>query len=175
MILLTIPIVNMGEKRRIGSGWALFFCITLSILIGFIIVICSPKKTNQDAYDNRIFWWAILLSIPIGIFGLFILYNLLSSPPVDFYDKIIWGQAAPLLFIGVGLIGLAIYYPYPPRIKQQVAIISPPIKPEYQHKKKLRLKKFKLHIKEGWYNTIYWCMAVALVIYLTILIIIYSI
>lgn len=38
----------LGDSRRIGFGWALFWALLLSPLIGFAIVMASPRKGTYE-------------------------------------------------------------------------------------------------------------------------------
>ena len=109
---------SVGDHRRIGIFWSFFFCVTLSIVIGLLITLASPKKTNPDAYDNRFYAWTLLLAIPIGLLGLYLAYSVLNKPGRDFYtDEILLRPILLILPIAIGWVGLAIYYPNPPKLQ----------------------------------------------------------
>lgn len=43
-LLICALVALLGQNRKIGYGWGLFFCLLLSPLIGLIIILCSQKK-----------------------------------------------------------------------------------------------------------------------------------
>lgn len=44
-LLLSLLVAKLvGEKRNIGFGWTLFFCLFLSPLLGLLIALLSNKK-----------------------------------------------------------------------------------------------------------------------------------
>lgn len=53
-VLLSFGVAYLGDSRRIGFGWALFWALLLSPLIGFAIVLASERKgrlrRNWPAY-----------------------------------------------------------------------------------------------------------------------------
>ena len=46
-IIFAVLVGLLGEKRKIGFGWALFWSIILSPLIGLVVVLLSDKKSNN--------------------------------------------------------------------------------------------------------------------------------
>lgn len=44
VIILSVLVAWMGAKRKIGFGWALFFSLMLSPVVGLIVVLCSRKR-----------------------------------------------------------------------------------------------------------------------------------
>jgi uncharacterized membrane protein len=47
-VLLAFGVGYMGDSRRIGFGWALICAIVFSPLIGFAIVLASPRKGSYE-------------------------------------------------------------------------------------------------------------------------------
>lgn len=47
-IVFSVIVAILGSSRRIGFGAALFVSILLSPVIGFIVVICSQRKSNIE-------------------------------------------------------------------------------------------------------------------------------
>ena len=43
-IILSALVAWMGARRKIGFGWAFFFSLMLSPVVGLIIVLCSRKR-----------------------------------------------------------------------------------------------------------------------------------
>ena len=43
-IILAVLVALLGEKRKLGFGWSLFWSILLSPVIGLIIVLLSDEK-----------------------------------------------------------------------------------------------------------------------------------
>ncbi|MEL6811724.1 MAG: hypothetical protein AAFP76_10355 [Bacteroidota bacterium] len=44
----------LGKKRRIGKKWSLYFCWTLGLLLGLILILISPKfKSNQPEFHHK--------------------------------------------------------------------------------------------------------------------------
>ena len=54
-VIVAVLIAQLGKKRKIGFGWSLALCF-LSPLIGFIIILCSKKKTVEfvDVNENNV-------------------------------------------------------------------------------------------------------------------------
>ena len=46
-IILAALVALLGQNRKIGYGWSLFFCLIFSPIIGLIIILCSKKKTLE--------------------------------------------------------------------------------------------------------------------------------
>jgi hypothetical protein len=51
-IILSFVVGNLGSKRTIGYGWALFWSLIFSPIIGVIIVLCYPRKEDVE-YQER--------------------------------------------------------------------------------------------------------------------------
>ena len=51
-IILSVVVGNLGSKRTIGYGWALFWSLIFSPIIGVIIVLCYPRKEDVE-YKER--------------------------------------------------------------------------------------------------------------------------
>lgn len=49
-VLLAVGVGYLGKNRKIGFGWAFFFSL-ISVLIGLIIVLCSPKSDRINFTD----------------------------------------------------------------------------------------------------------------------------
>lgn len=47
-VLLAFGVGYLGDSRRIGFGWALLWAVLLSPLIGFAIVMTSPRKGTYE-------------------------------------------------------------------------------------------------------------------------------
>lgn len=110
----------LGAKRRIGEGWSLFFCLTLSVLFGIFVVLSSPLKTDPASYVNKkqpigIIIFAVLL----GLAGLVLFYNSIMLTQ----DKILLDETKRTMIYGIaisiGLVGLCIYLIYPPRLRKK--------------------------------------------------------
>jgi len=102
-LVFTALIGAMGSKRYIGTGWSVFFCVTLSPIIGFILTIISPKKV--EGYESPIVKYRFIGIIVSSIFLLAGLLALIgacmglgsSEPPFK------------AIVICIGFIGLGIY------------------------------------------------------------------
>ena len=53
-LLLSFGVGYLGDSRRIGFGWALFWALLLSPLIGFAIVLASERKGTFEEELARI-------------------------------------------------------------------------------------------------------------------------
>lgn len=51
-IILSVVVGNLGSKRTIGYGWALFWSLIFSPIVGVIIVLCYPRKEDVE-YQER--------------------------------------------------------------------------------------------------------------------------
>lgn len=51
-IILSFVVGSLGSKRTIGYGWALFWSLIFSPIIGVIIVLCYPRKEDVE-YKER--------------------------------------------------------------------------------------------------------------------------
>ena len=51
-LVFAVLVAMLGDKRRIGFGWALVAAVLLSPLIGLIIVLVSPSK-EEDYYREQ--------------------------------------------------------------------------------------------------------------------------
>lgn len=64
---------EVGEKRKIGGNWTIFFCLTLTPLIGAIISLLSPLKEVQgrDWNIGRLptFVGISAISVPLTFFA----------------------------------------------------------------------------------------------------------
>jgi hypothetical protein len=47
-IIFAFVVAMMGDSRKIGFGWALFWACLLSPLIGVLIVLASDRKKPQE-------------------------------------------------------------------------------------------------------------------------------
>lgn len=47
-IILAFVVAMIGDNRKIGFGWALFWSVLLSPLIGLLIVLASDRKKPQE-------------------------------------------------------------------------------------------------------------------------------
>ena len=112
----------LGDKRRIGVGWAAFFCVSLSLLLGIVIILGSPSKKSERAYVNKkpgsielgmgVF---IIIIGSLGLLGaLMNIYKSYSPDPIL--------SAIPALLFTSGLIGLGIYVINPPILKKDTDI-----------------------------------------------------
>lgn len=53
MYLVVVALIALlGEKRKIGGGWAFALSLFLSPIIGLIITLCSKKK-DVDFIDEQ--------------------------------------------------------------------------------------------------------------------------
>lgn len=51
-IILSFVVGSLGSKRTIGYGWALFWSLIFSPIIGVVIVLCYPRKEDVE-YKER--------------------------------------------------------------------------------------------------------------------------
>lgn len=51
-VILSFVVGNLGSKRTIGYGWALFWSLIFSPIVGAIIVLCYPRKEDVE-YQER--------------------------------------------------------------------------------------------------------------------------
>lgn len=110
LVVSIIISIYYGKRREISTGWCLFFCLTLSIIIGLVIISYSPrkegntkklgiKKENHES-SNKVKKWAAIL---VGLIGILLILEMIYKG--DNNDKI----TLKIYSIGVGLIGLALY------------------------------------------------------------------
>lgn len=94
----------LGRKRQIGFGWSLFFCIFLSPIIGFIIVMLSRKYYDENpkpSTGKKVLGWILIVLSVLSFLGrLMMISQGVERNPVDNVNKI---------FIAVGLFGLGYY------------------------------------------------------------------
>jgi len=121
-VLLTLHIILslilgalLGEPRKIGSSWGIFFCLTLSAFLGFIIIILSPIKHSmrKPYFVNLKLETKLIISIFICLLGAVLalggLYHIITfSTFFDNYTRIFIN-----ISFGVGLIGSSIYLSFP--------------------------------------------------------------
>ena len=94
----------LGKKRWIGFWWSLFFCISLSPLLGYIITIFSSKIDEKPFTSSVIQVWGWLL-IPIGVLsGIGTLTALFVEDIKVVPEAIIYG-----FMVSLGVIGFGIY------------------------------------------------------------------
>ncbi len=110
----------IGEKRKIGAGWTIFFCITLSTIIGLAITIASPSKKNDKAYLNK--KPDISLVIIAILFIMLGMYSIISAIIKLFSNHLETPISKNIegIILGVGFIGWGIYIIRPPKIKLQI-------------------------------------------------------
>lgn len=53
-LILSFGVAYLGDSRRIGFGWALFWSLLLSPLIGFAVVMVSERKGSYEEELARI-------------------------------------------------------------------------------------------------------------------------
>lgn len=51
LIVVSLLIGKLGEKRKIGFGWSFALSLLLSPLIGLIITLASKKNSKIDFVD----------------------------------------------------------------------------------------------------------------------------
>lgn len=51
LIILSLLVGRLGEKRKIGFGWSFALSLLLSPLIGLVITLTSKKKSRIDFVD----------------------------------------------------------------------------------------------------------------------------
>lgn len=106
----------LAGKRKIGVGWGLFFCLTLTVLVGLIIILFSPLKSSPKAYkikessDLREIMGIILTGIGLTLF-FSSFENLLLLDRFNSTNGIIQGC------LSLGFLGLAYYHVRPPLLK----------------------------------------------------------
>lgn len=52
-IILAILVGTLGNKRKIGFGWAVFWSLLLSPVIGFIIVLLSDENKKAKYKEHK--------------------------------------------------------------------------------------------------------------------------
>jgi hypothetical protein len=93
-----------GKQRQIGFEWSLIFCLLLTPIIGFLIIMLS-RKHYQENYPpskaKRI--WGILISIFSGYMFIESWYRYASR----------WGTerdfVSMITFLGILLVGVYLY------------------------------------------------------------------
>lgn len=94
----------LGRKRQIGFGWSLFFCIFLSPIIGFIIVMLSRKYFDENpkpSTGKKVWGWILIVLSVLSFLGrLMMISQGVERNPGDNFNQI---------FIAVGLFGLGYY------------------------------------------------------------------
>ena len=99
----------VGQKRYIGIGWTVFFCITGSILLSLPIIFSSSKKNGPprkfSSVQNVFGWITIVLGL-VALIGLLMAgaNSGLGNMPDKGYDAI--GNA---FSIAIFLVGLGAY------------------------------------------------------------------
>jgi len=117
-VLLTLHVITslligalLGEPRKIGSSWGKFFCLTLSMFIGIIIIILSPlKQSIRKPYVVKLNdKTKLVISIFICLLGavsvLGGLYHIIIF--CDFFDSYL--RIIINISFGIGLIGFSIH------------------------------------------------------------------
>lgn len=62
----------LGKKRQIGFQWSIFFCLSLSPLIGFIITMTSRKYYSDNPSPSiikRLFGWFFVVVGVLALLG----------------------------------------------------------------------------------------------------------
>ncbi|MDR2413635.1 MAG: hypothetical protein LBD64_01445 [Odoribacteraceae bacterium] len=124
-VLICILVARLGIRRKIGFGWALFFCLLFSPIIGLVIILCSRKIKRKPEFISgdeengslpvetyteekqgkggcmNVFGW---FSVVLGTIG--VITCIILAPLTDTNDA---GQLITKLFGGIGVAGLGIY------------------------------------------------------------------
>jgi len=94
----------LGRNRQIGFGWSLFFCIFLSPIIGFIIVMLSRKYYDDNpkpSTGKKVWGWILMV---LGVLSFLVRMMMISQGvnrnPSDNINQI---------FIALGFVGLGYY------------------------------------------------------------------
>jgi len=153
----------IGEKRKVGANWSIFFCVTFSFIIGIIIVLLSPKINQGDKVEsyNNPKWYIIIAGILLVIIGLLFLVQLWILIEEDataklnilFTHKTDYGTMYRYFALSIGYLGAALYLIkdrrllrntdniQPTVIEQTNTIIQKPVKPK-KTKKSIMPKLF---------------------------------
>lgn len=105
---------NIGKKKKIGSGWSIFFCLTLTIILGLIITMFSKKidAKPKSEYPFIVMVGIILVGL-IGLAGIFFAIQELTEVKEVYLigpnETTSNNDSYFMLFFSIGLIGLSIY------------------------------------------------------------------
>ena len=105
-VCLSYVVANyLGSKRRIGFGWSLFFCLTLTIIGGLIVTLLSRKDYSDAKPPSRakiVIGWILIIFYSLSILGICIeLMGGASPERIEIRVK--------MLSLAVGFVGLGIY------------------------------------------------------------------
>ena len=134
-IFAVLIAIFIGEKRKIGAWWAFFFSLTFTPILGFIITLCSRKKSKYlfaPKYDKyKIGKLKLVISLLLVILGLLGAVGCLiqnSKGEEDFSGAI---------SLSIGLIGYGIYLLVEKpviEIKVKDGLSKPNLPPSIAHK-----------------------------------------
>ena len=90
----------LGKKRQIGFEWSIFFCVSMSPIIGFIITMTSRKYYSDNPSPSiikKIFGWFFIVFGALALFG------------AAMEDSRIYGPTFLKVLPQLGIIGLGYY------------------------------------------------------------------
>ncbi len=93
----------IGRKRQIGFLWSLFFCCTLTPVLGFLVTIFSIKydKPNPNYSRSNLQWGYALIVIFAG--------GMLSQLLKKINDPQLFYLPLDTIVFQIGMLGLGIY------------------------------------------------------------------
>lgn len=119
LILSFLIAFIMGKERKIGIYWSLFFCITFSFIIGFVIVLFSRKINKRDIVNsyNNPKWYAIIFAVLLALIGLFFLIQfwilieneITAKENILFTYKTDYGTMYRYFALAIGYCGAALF------------------------------------------------------------------
>lgn len=96
--------IFLGDKRKIGIFWSIFFCAFFSPVFGIAFILTSPKKTAKEIRFSKTYYNINFISAAISfIFGIFLVYGVYAI------DNGTNGTNIVMLSLGIGFIGWGIY------------------------------------------------------------------
>lgn len=99
----------LGRKRQIGFVWSLFFCVTLSPIVGIVATVLSRKlnkETPKPSTLKKVFGLTLLSLFTFGLLGSIGSLIRLSKTGADIYA---YTSAINALSMCLGLAGLGYY------------------------------------------------------------------
>jgi hypothetical protein len=100
VLLAGIVAVYAERRKKIGLWWALFFSLTLSPIVGFLLALGSGSKSKSWEFHDLFIRITAIIAIPVLIIAFLIL--IIVAHTESKYPVI-------LLLAGSGLLGLGIY------------------------------------------------------------------
>lgn len=96
---------RFGERKTIGFGWSLFFCIFFSPLIGALIISLSkPKDSPSFMLTRKSLIYYYSMSIIYLIMSILSFFYVIELSTEAFLNDVLF-----FIFLSIGFSGAAIY------------------------------------------------------------------